>query len=112
MATIGSLILAMLLVAISGGIVCAGFPTYSIRELGLPPSLFDAGAINDRGQAAFATTYPRGILKPDRIDELFFFDGSKVHELPTPGGTNAWLFDLNNAGTIVGAEGICYLFWR
>jgi probable HAF family extracellular repeat protein len=91
--------------SLSGNALCISAPEYTIRELGLASGSWDAGALNDRGQVAFATTYPQTLgAASNPHDELYFFDGNSVHQVPTLGGPSAAALGINNLGVIVGCS--------
>jgi probable HAF family extracellular repeat protein len=91
--------------SLSENALCISAPEYTIRELGLDSGSWDAGALNDLGQVAFATSYSQTLgAASNPHDELYFFDGNSVHQLPTLGGPSAAALGINNLGVIVGCS--------
>ena len=71
---------------------------YSVINLG--PDAWLA-VFNQRGQAAFASWSPDEIVNG-------FFDGQRVHALPSLGGSFTYVRGLNNLGVVVGQSAGCF----
>ena len=80
----------------------AGAAEYSVINLGP-----DAGValLNQRGQAAFAAWSPDETVNG-------FFDGQRVHLLPSLGGSFTYVRGLNNLGVVVGQSQDASLDYR
>jgi len=90
---------ALALCASAASVHAAGEPAargraveYSVINLGPDAGL---AVLNGRGQAAFAAWSPDEIVNG-------FFDGQRVHALPSLGGSFTYVRGLNNLGVVVG----------
>lgn len=82
--------------ALAGNGVTSAFArsrVYSVINLG--PEASAAALLNERGQAAF------GAINSDGLPH-WFFDGDRVHELKSLGGSHMWIRALNDQGVVVG----------
>lgn len=93
----------LILIASSNGLLLAGPMQYTIRDLGSSSAAPISGGLNDLGQVAFSVAPPYVLGMSDRREQLLFFDGTSVHQIPSLGGEFASFLDINNLGTMVGA---------
>jgi hypothetical protein len=78
----------------SGGAAGRSPPrVYSVINLG--PEAGAAALLNERGQAAFGSISSTGISNG-------FFDGDRVHDIGSLGGSHTWVWGLNKYGVVVG----------
>ena len=71
----------------------AALRVYSVINLG--PDAGAAALLNERGQAAFGSIGYTGISNG-------FFDGDRIRDIGTLGGSYTWVWGLNNHGVVVG----------
>src|SRR5258708_704777 len=97
--------LVCLCFAVAGAISSVAAPQYSIQGFGSDGYYNNgtAGGLNELGQIAYTNSFPHG-GGPDfeKPDESYFFDGVVGHKLPSLGGLQAQVFDINIHGTTVG----------
>lgn len=85
--------------SVDGALPCAA--EYTVINLGPDAGL---SLLNERGHAAFASYLPEGIAN-------VFFDGRRLHELGSLGGTYTALSGMNNEGVVVGESDDASLPW-